>query len=133
MSQVVNSRVRMTDRPAIQRAVARMYAEDQTTEIVSGGEQSHQLYSRKVAGLGVRLRGWRYPAVVKADGEVAYDNFEGRWGNVGELDRLSQCYTLAAAEAYAADNGYEYHETEIAGGTIVAELTEKHQHVGGYQ
>lgn len=45
------------------------------------------------SGLVVELPGWRYPVVVKDDGSVVYDNFNGFWGDIRELRKLT-AYTL---------------------------------------
>jgi hypothetical protein len=71
------------------------------------GQGEHALYERPEVGLGFRLAGWRYPLVLRADGTLAYDDYQGRWGRVADLDRLQGEYTLALAERRCADLGWQ--------------------------
>jgi hypothetical protein len=46
-----------------------------------------KLFSSTAVGWAVRLPGWRYPVVCDVvTAKVAYDNFEGRWGEQKQLD-----------------------------------------------
>ena len=47
----------------------------------------------------VKLPGWRYPVGINTQsGEVSLDNYNGHWGDMKELHRLSQEYALQVAE-----------------------------------
>jgi hypothetical protein len=58
------------------------------------------LFSGEATGLLVKLRDWVYPVVVDtATGQVAYDNFEGSWGDPKLLDRFLQMYAVENSTA----------------------------------
>ena len=67
---------------------------------IKAGQQTVQLYSEKVEGnFSVKLPGWKYPVVVNTTtGQILFDNFEGRWGEIDELNKLTQEYSLTCAE-----------------------------------
>jgi hypothetical protein len=78
-----------------------------------------QLFSGRATGLLVRLPGWEYPVVVDtASGEVRYDNYEGRWGQPAELDKLLQAYAVEKARIEARKAGHAVAETTLADGSI---------------
>jgi len=74
------------------------------------GEGKHQLYAGPQEGFGVQFKGWKYPAVFRNDGTVAYDNYHGSWGSQAELDDFRAAYTMSAARLHADSMGW-YHET----------------------
>src|SRR5262245_56288808 len=69
------------------------------------------LFSGEATGLLVRLPGWLYPIVVDtATGRVAYDNFEGSWGDAKQLDHFLQMYAVEKAKLEARKKGYSVSE-----------------------
>jgi hypothetical protein len=70
------------------------------------GPGTHPLFSGPVAGHGFQLPGWRYPLVLEASGELAYDDFNGHWGNVADLETLKGQYAMGAAEQAAQAQGW---------------------------
>ena len=81
------------------------------------GQGNHSLYERgKVEGLGFRLPGWNYPLVLKSNGELAYDDYGGCWGNVKDLETLKSQYTISQATQAAAAQGWQ---TELNGTELV--------------
>ena len=89
------------------------------------GQGSHRLYGSTEYGLGFTLPDWRYPLVARANGELAYDDYNGSWGNVADLDRLRATYTLSGVIERAAALGWQHELTaqglvvyHPAGGTI---------------
>lgn len=53
-------------------------------------------------GIVLRLPGWDPTyghVVVKDDGEIVFDNYEGTWGDAGDIGKLKQEYAFAEAEA----------------------------------
>lgn len=70
------------------------------------GRGTHRLYQGDESGLGFRLPGWRYPLVARPDGTLAYDDYNGAWGRVADIDRLRGEYTLALAARRAAELGW---------------------------
>ena len=78
-----------------------------------------RLYAEEVSGLLVRLPGWLYPAVVKIEsGSVAFDNFNGAWGDRARLDRFLQIYAVEKARIEARAKGYSVSEQALADGSI---------------
>lgn len=76
------------------------------------GAGSHQLYQGPYTGTGFQLEGWRYPCVLDQAGDLHFDNFDGRWGDAVDLDRLKGAYCLAAAEQAAHAQGWLCQRTD---------------------
>ena len=78
-----------------------------------------RLFSRSVTGWAVGLPGWRYPVVCDvATAKIAYDNFEGRWGDPLELGRFLQGYAVEKARIEARLKGHTVTEQSLADGSI---------------
>ena len=75
------------------------------------GQGTHRLFSSNETGIGFRLPGWNHPLIVRADHTLAYDNYNGRWGNVADLDRLHEEYSWALAEIAAQAMGWQTERT----------------------
>lgn len=69
------------------------------------GHGQHRLYEGPVTGWGAYLPGWEYP-IVLADGQLHFDDYGGRWGDVALLDRLRERYAIEAARRAAQDLGW---------------------------
>ena len=80
MSHTMNVQIEMHDRVAILSACKRLG--------IKTAEGTHKLYSSAEEGLGVFLDGWKYPIVIKKDGSIAYDNYNGQWGSEKKLSEL---------------------------------------------
>lgn len=79
-------------------AVLRLAAE-QVGGKVSEGVTDIRLFDGTVhRGYAVELPGWKYRVAVKEDGEVAYDNYNGTWGDQSVLDKLLQRYGVETAK-----------------------------------
>ena len=112
MSHIVQIQTEVRDPVAIRAACGRL----SLLEPVLG---EAQLFSRSVTGWAVRLSGWRYPVVCDvASAKIAYDNFEGRWGDPKELGRLLQGYAVEKARAEARLKGHTLTEQSLADGSI---------------
>lgn len=85
----------------------------------------HDLFDTKQYGYGFRLPHaggvfthtdgktyWGHPLVLRADGELAYDEYGGRWGDVKHLDQLKREYVWVKAKAAAQIEGYSYEQTD---------------------
>lgn len=71
------------------------------------GEGEHQLYqSSGVKGFGFTLPNWTYPLVLTKDGELKYDNYEGRWGKTSDLDAIKGLYAVQQHRMTAASLGF---------------------------
>lgn len=53
----------------------------------------------------VDIPGWSYPLVVKEDGTVAYDNYNGSWGDISKMHALQQGYAEAVTVNKAQQQG----------------------------
>jgi hypothetical protein len=71
------------------------------------GRGSHNLFGTMVAGFGATLPNWRYPIVAKFDGSVAFDNYNGKWGDESDVNRLRSEYAIAAAKLAAEQLGWQ--------------------------
>ena len=112
MSHIVEIRTEVRDAAGVRAACQRL----QLAPPVQG---SHRLFAEEVSGLGVRLPGWRYPAVCQLEtGEIRYDNYGGRWGQPQHLDRFLQMYTVEKAKIEARRRGNTCTEQPLADGSI---------------
>jgi len=103
MSHTMNINLEIHDRDALLAACQRLG--------LTITEGRHKLYSSTEEGIAISLPGWRYPVVIKSDGTVAYDNYNGNWGKIEELNKLKAYYGLEKAKAEARKKGYSVYET----------------------
>ena len=100
MSHTVTIKTEIRDADAVRAACDRL-------RLPAPVQGKAQLYDREVEGLAVRLPGWDYPAVANlASGELAYDTFNGYWGDRKELDRLLQAYAVEKCRIEARKKGH---------------------------
>jgi hypothetical protein len=82
-------------------------------------QEQTRLFTGEASGYCVRLPDWRYPVVCDVDsGQIRFDNFEGRWGEQRELDRLLQAYAAEKAKLEARRQGYVVTEQQLECGSI---------------
>lgn len=118
MSHIVTIATRVQDPVAVLAACQRL----NLPEPVHG---TATLFSGAVAGLLVKLPDWVYPIVVDtATGQVAYDNFEGSWGDEKQLDRFLQTYAVEKAKLEARKKGYSVNEQALDNGAIRLQIIE---------
>ena len=86
-------------------------------------EGSHELYSTTETGIAVFLNNWKYPAVIRGDGTVAMDNYNGKWGEISEFNGLKQRYGIERAAREARMKGYSILEKPCGNGDIQLEIT----------
>ena len=112
MSHVVQIQTEVRDPVAIRAACGRLL----WPEPVYG---EAKLFSRSVVGWAVELPGWRYPVVCDvATAKIAFDNFNGRWGEQRHLDRFLQGYAVEKARIEARLKGHTVTEQSLADGSI---------------
>lgn len=117
MSHVVQIQTQVRDPAAIGSACQRL-------QLPAPVEGVFQLYTTKESGLGVQLRGWRYPVVSQpATGTLKYDNFGGQWGAPQELDRFLQAYAVEKARIESRRRGHSVTEQLLADGGIKLTIT----------
>ena len=98
MSSTFNVEIEMHDKQALEKACERLGIKIQ--------EGSHKLYAGTEKGTGVFLPEWRYPVVIKESGTIAYDNYNGSWGKIEELNKLKAFYGAEKAKIEARKKGY---------------------------
>jgi hypothetical protein len=112
VSHIVSIRTEVRDSVAVAAACRRLGL----AEPLQG---TAQLYSGEAIGLLVQLPGWLYPVVCDlASGQLHYDNFEGRWGEPQQLDRLLQAYSVEKARIEAHKQGHNVFEQNLPDGSI---------------
>jgi hypothetical protein len=86
-----------------------------------------RLFSAEASGLLLQLPGWQYPAVIDTvAGTIAYDNFDGHWGNPVHLEKFAQMYAVEKAKIEARRRGHTTVETALADGSIRLKITDNH-------
>lgn len=61
----------------------------------------------------------RYPVVADVNtGKLAYDNYNGRWGEQKQLDRFLQGYAVEKAKMEARKKGHSVIEQPLEDGSI---------------
>ncbi|MFO0821205.1 MAG: DUF1257 domain-containing protein [Pirellulales bacterium] len=112
MSHIVEIKTQVRDAAAVQAACRRL-------ELSPPVHGTTKLFSASVTGLAVQLPGWRYPVVCQlAAGEIQYDNYNGRWGAVQELDKFLQAYTVEKTKIEVRRQGLSVSEQTLADGSI---------------
>lgn len=86
-------------------------------------EASVKFFSGTARGTVVQLPGWRYPVVIEPDGTLRYDNYEGRWGDLGRLQELRQAYAVEKVYREAQRLRYRVSENRRADGSVRLVLT----------
>lgn len=116
MSHIVVIETRIHDSTALTAACHRLGL----AEPVLGNVR---LFSGDASGLSVRLPGWNYPIVIDtAAGSIKYDNYEGRWGDQRELERLLQMYAVEKTKLEARKQGHCVYEHAREDGSIAIQI-----------
>ena len=112
MSHMVQIETQLRDAEAIAAACRRL-------NLAPPVQGTFALYTAQASGLAVLLPGWQYPVVcATATGQVQYDNFAGRWGDLKELHRFLQAYAVEKARLEARKRGHSVTEQTLADGSI---------------
>ena len=84
-----------------------------------------KLFSGEATGLLVRFPGWEYPAVIDTlTGTIRYDNFEGNWGDLVQLDHFLQRYAVEKTKLEARKKGMQVSEQTLQDGSIKLQIVE---------
>lgn len=102
MSHTMNIQIELHDRAALEAACQRLG--------LTITEGKVKFYSTEEEGLLVHLPGWKYPICIKQNGTIAYDNYNGQWGQEKELNKLRAYYGLEKAKIEARKQGYSVYE-----------------------
>jgi len=106
MSHTVTISIELRDRIALAAAVLSMKG----TVL---GEGTHQGYqgmgmNNREAGFGFNLPGWRFPLVLRAeDNTLAFDDYNGSWGNRADIDTLKGLYAVQVARQKVTELGWQ--------------------------
>ena len=112
MSHIVSIQTEIRDPVAIRSACGRL----RLPEPVFGATK---LFSSSATGWAVQLPEWRYPVVCDvATAKIAFDNYEGRWGEQKQLDRFLQGYAVEKAKIEARKKGHSVIEQPLEDGSI---------------
>lgn len=112
MSHVVTIATEIRDPDALRLACSR----NQLPKPVQG---TAKLFSSEATGYQVQLPRWRYPVVCDTEsGRVAFDNFNGHWGEQSHLDRLLQSYATEKCKLEARRQGHTATEQTLNNGSI---------------
>ena len=112
MSHIVTIKTELRDHAAVSAACRRLALPPPLVGTA-------QLFSGEATGLIVRLPDWTYPVVIDTTtGQVHYDNYNGAWGDQGQLDRLLQIYAVEKARNEARKKGHQVTEYVLADGSI---------------
>ncbi len=112
MSHIVTINTEIRDGTALNAACRRMQIEPPRHE-------TEKLHSSEGSGTAVRLRERRYAVVGHREtGLLDYDNFEGRWGDQSQLDRMLQMYAVEKTRIEARRSGHSVTEQQLADGSI---------------
>ena len=112
MSHIVEIETEIRDPVAIQAACQRLAL----PKPIFG---SAKLLTTSATGWAVQLPKWRYPVVCDVNtAKIAFDNYEGRWGDPKQLDRFLQGYAVEKAKLEARKNGHMVLEEPLRDGSI---------------
>jgi hypothetical protein len=118
MSHIVTIQTKVHDPIAVAAACQRL-------SLATPAMGTAQLFSGEASGLIVQLPGWQYPIVIDTlTGAVAYDNFEGHWGEQKELHRFMQMYSVEKTRLEARKRGYAVSEQALQDGAIKIQIIE---------
>lgn len=116
MSHIVSIRTQVRDPIAVATACERL-------SLPAPVQGTTKLFSGQASGLLVHLPRWRYPVVIDtAKGEIAFDNFNGRWGEQQYLDRFVQIYSVEKAKLEARKQGHAVSEQLLQDGSIKVQI-----------
>lgn len=112
MSHIVSIQTQIKDVVALRHAASRL----SLPEPVDG---TVKLFSSEATGWQVQLPQWRYPVVADVEtGSLAYDTYQGRWGDPAQLDQLLQRYAVEKTTLEARRQGHTVLEQPLEDGSI---------------
>ena len=112
MSHIVSIRTQVRDPIAVASACDRL-------QLPAPVQGTAKLFTSQASGLLVQLPRWRYPVVIDTTkGEIAFDNFNGRWGEQQHLDRFVQIYSVEKTKLEARKQGHAVSEQTLSDGSI---------------
>jgi len=70
------------------------------------GLGEYELFQTWERGFGFHLEGWQYPCVLRSDMAIAFDDYNGHWGNAQDLETLKSQYAIAVARKACENQGW---------------------------
>jgi len=118
MSHIVTIQTRVTDPEAVEAACRRL-------GLNHPSEGRARLFSQEVEGLLLPLPHWKYPVAIDLKtGTIAYDNFNGAWGDIAELHRFTQAYAVEKVKLEAHKKGLTVIEQPGEEGHVICRIVE---------
>ena len=112
MSHIVHIQTQVRDATAVEIACQRL-------ALPPPQERKVEMFSGTAEGLAVELPRWRYPVVCELKtGRLAFDHYNGRWGDPRELDRFLQAYAVEKSRLEARRQGHTVSEQTLADGSV---------------
>jgi hypothetical protein len=112
LSHTVTIKTEVRDAEAARAACHRLHLPEPTHGMV-------ELFDRQVQGLLIRLPDWKYPVAADlSTGNLAYDNYNGCWGDEKELDRFLQAYAVEKCRIEARKKNMTVTEQQLDDGSI---------------
>lgn len=112
MSHIVEIQTEVRDPVAIHAACERL-------QLPAPEFRTHQVFAIEAHGWGVQLPDWRFPVVCDVStGTLAYDNYEGHWGDPAKLQQFLQGYAVEKARVEARRKGHSVFEQSLSDGSI---------------
>ena len=74
------------------------------------GQGHHSLFSTREEGYGFKIPGWMYPLILRNDHSLAFDSYNGAWGNEADIAKLTAHYAIEAARQAADMQGWNSEE-----------------------
>jgi hypothetical protein len=105
---VVTDKVKMFEGGKEEACVAAIY--------VDGHEVTNEHGNKSVEGK------WNYPILIKEDGSIAYDNYNGYWGDIKVLEGFRRLYTENVAVKFAESTGRRVLHRELIDGSVTLTL-----------
>ena len=116
MSHIVSIRTQVRDPIAVASACDRL-------QLPAPVQGTAKLFTSQASGLLVQLPRGRYPVVIDTTkGEIAFDNFNGRWGEQQHLDRFVQIYSVEKTKLEARKQGHAVSEQTLSDGSIKVQI-----------
>lgn len=83
---------------------------------IDGHEVTDERGNKKIEGK------WSYPIAIKEDGSIAYDNYNGHWGDIKVLEGFRRLYTENVAVKFAESTGRRVLHRETIDGSVTLTL-----------
>ena len=112
MSHIVQITTEVRDANAVRAACGRL-------RLPPPVQGTHTLFSGQATGLGVQLPEWQYVVVCDlSNGQLKYDNYNGRWGEQRHLEAFMQAYSVEKAKIEARRKGHSVTEQQLGDGSV---------------